>query len=60
MISKTYQLTDDNGNEISCKGDEIIKMPDGSLLTVYHYIKNSAPEIEKELIETGMKIVEET
>ena len=60
MISKTYQLTDDNGNEISCKGDEIIKMPDGSLLTVYHYIKNSAPEIEKELIETDMKIVAET
>ena len=34
-------------------------MPDGSLLTVYHYLKNSVPEVEKELIETHMKIVEE-
>ena len=59
MISKTYQLTNDDGKEISCKGDEIIKMPDGSLLTVYHYLKNSVPEVEKELIETHMKIVEE-
>ena len=44
--SKTYSITDDNGNTQNVKGDEIIKMPDGSLTTVYHFIKNSNTNIE--------------
>ena len=29
------------------RGDEIIKLPDGSLTTMYHYVKNSNLEIEE-------------
>ena len=28
-------------------GDEIIKMPDGSLTTIYHFLKNSNMKIEE-------------
>ena len=31
----------DNGEEIFVKGDDIIKLPDGALTTMYHYLKNS-------------------
>ena len=30
-------------------GDEIIKLPDGSLTTMYHYMKNSETKIEEVL-----------
>ena len=29
------------------RGDEIIKLEDGSLTTMYHYMKNSETEIEE-------------
>ena len=33
------------------RGDEIIKLPNGSLTTMYHYMKNSETKIE-EIIES--------
>ena len=38
---KKYKIENGDGIEINCDGDEILKMPDGSLTTVYHYMKNS-------------------
>ena len=35
------------GTNITKKGEEIIKLPDGSLTTVYHYMKNSDKAIEE-------------
>ena len=35
-----------------CSGDEVLKMPDGSLSTVYHYIRNSSTVIDDVLTTT--------
>ena len=43
---KTYSITNEEGKTDTVRGDEIIKMPDGSLTTVYHFIKNSRTNIE--------------
>ncbi len=38
------------GNQIiTANGEEIIKLPDGTLTTVYHYLKNSDLAIEEVL-----------
>ena len=39
--NKVYKIENDDGIEIECTGDEILKMPDGSLTTVYHYMSNN-------------------
>ena len=44
---KQFKITDDNNEEILARGDEIIKLPDGSLTTMYHYVKNSSTQIEE-------------
>ena len=33
--------------KIEISGDEIIKLPDGSLTTIYHFFKNSNMKIEE-------------
>ena len=50
---KQFKITNDNNEEMVARGDEIIKLPDGSLTTMYHYVKNSNLEIEEVL--TGEK-----
>jgi len=44
---KQFKITSDNDKEMLARGDEIIKLPDGSLTTMYHYVKNSDVEIEE-------------
>ena len=47
-LTKTvFKITNDNAEEMVARGDEIIKLPDGSLTTMYHYVKNSSLEIEE-------------
>jgi len=46
---KLYTITNENGEAVEVNGDEIMKMPDGSLTTIYHYMKNSNVEIEEVL-----------
>ena len=41
MKNRVYKIENDDGIEIECSGDEILKMPDGSLTTVYHYMSNN-------------------
>ena len=48
---KEFEITNNNNETIKAKGDEIIKLPDGSLTTMYHYMKNSETKIE-EIIES--------
>ena len=44
---KKYTITNDNDETVEISGDEIIKMPDGSLTTIYHFLKNSDMKIEE-------------
>lgn len=46
---KLYTITNEDGETVEVNGDEIMKMPDGSLTTIYHYMKNSNVEIEEVL-----------
>ena len=46
---KEFKISLEDGQIISANGEEIIKLPDGSLTTVYHYIKNSDIAIEEVL-----------
>ena len=48
---KEFEITNNNNETINAKGDEIIKLPDGTLTTMYHYMKNSETKIE-EIIES--------
>jgi len=55
---KMYTIADENGETVEVNGDEIMKMPDGSLTTVYHYLKNSNVGIEDVLESTQFEEVE--
>ena len=44
---KRYTITNENNEKVEISGDEIIKMPDGSLTTIYHFLENSNMKIEE-------------
>ena len=44
---KKYMITNENDEKVEVSGDEIIKMPDGSLTTIYHFLKNSNMKIDE-------------
>ena len=46
---KEFKMEDENGNEVFVKGDDIMKLPDGTLTTMYHYLKNSNKNIKEVL-----------
>ena len=46
---KQFKITNEQGEEKTINGDEIIKLPNGQLTTMYHYIKNSETKIEEVL-----------
>ena len=50
--NKFFTIQNEDGVKIIASGDEVLKMPDGSLSTVYHYKKNSSVEIEEVLENT--------
>ena len=52
QMETTYNITQDDGVVVECKGDEILKLPNGRLTTVYHYLKNSDVNIEQVIDET--------
>ena len=47
--NKQFQITNEDGEDTLVNGDEIIKLDDGSLTTVYHFMKNSDTEINEVL-----------
>ena len=50
--------TNDDGDEQIINGDEIIKLPNGRLTTMYHYMKNSDTQIEEVLVDTKFENVD--
>jgi len=49
---KKFVITNENGEELEVNADDIMKLPDGSLVTMYHYLKNSNKGIEEVLSNT--------
>jgi len=49
---KKFIITNDDGEKLEVNGDDIMKLPDGSLVTMYHYLKNSNKGIEEVLSNT--------
>jgi len=49
---KKFVITNQDGEELEVNGDDIMKLPDGSLVTMYHYLKNSDKGIEEILSNT--------
>ena len=58
MKEKEFRISIDNDQVITTKGEEIIKLPDGSLTTVYHHLKNSDIAIEEVLTNTKFEEIE--
>ena len=53
-----FKISVDGDEIITANGEEIIKLPDGTLTTVYHYMKNSDIAIEEVLINTEFEEIE--
>tara|TARA_B110000263_G_scaffold131899_1_gene114674 strand:- start:37 stop:2565 length:2529 start_codon:yes stop_codon:yes gene_type:complete len=53
-----FKISVDGDEIITANGEEIIKLPDGTLTTVYHYMKNSDMAIEEVLINTEFEEIE--
>ena len=49
MKEKEFRISVADNQIINASGEEIIKLPDGTLTTVYHYLKNSDVVIEEVL-----------
>ena len=49
---KQFKITNDDGKDQVINGEEIIKLPNGQLTTMYHYMKNSDTKIEEVLKNT--------
>ena len=54
---RKFVITNDDGEEVEVNGDDIMKLPDGSLVTMYHYLKNSNTGIEEVLSNTKFEDV---
>ena len=57
--SKQFKITNDAADDTLVKGDEIIKLDDGTLTTVYHFMKNSSTEINEVLENSKFENVED-
>jgi ribonucleoside-diphosphate reductase alpha chain len=40
MKTKSYSVVQENGEIMEMSGDDIFKLPDGKLTTMYHYLKS--------------------
>lgn len=59
IMDTMYTISDDDDTEVECRGDEILKLPNGKLTTVYHYLKNSEVNIEEMIDKTKFEEVTE-
>ena len=53
-----FKISVDGDEIITANGEEIIKLPDGTLTTVYHYMKNSDMAIEEVLTKVEFEEIE--
>ena len=49
---KKFVITNENNEQVEIHGDDIMKLSDGSLITMYHYLKNTDRGIEEVLSNT--------
>ena len=60
LKTKTYSVMQDNGETVEILGDDIFKLPDGKLTTMYHHLKDIESPIDtKEDTVNDTKITEE-
>ena len=60
LKTKTYSVMQDNGETVEILGDDIFKLPDGKLTTMYHHIKEMESPIDtKEDTVNDTKITED-
>ena len=59
LKEKTFSVIQENGETIEMNGDDIFKLPDGRLTTMYHYLKGNNPEIEGEETSKELTVTEE-
>jgi ribonucleoside-diphosphate reductase alpha chain len=60
LKAKTYSVIQDDGETIEILGDDIFKLPDGKLTTMYHYLKEIKSPIDtKENTINETKLTEE-
>ena len=55
---KEFHINIESDQIITANGEEIIKLPDGSLTTVFHHMKNSGLGIEEVLTHSKFKEIE--
>jgi len=55
--NKVYRILQDKDNEVLCQGDDILKLPDGTLSTVYHHLGEDEVGIEEVLDTPNIKDV---
>ena len=55
---KEFHITMNDNQITTANGEEIIKLPDGSLTTVYHHVKNSDVGIEEVLTNTKFEEID--
>ena len=55
---KEFKISVGGNQIITANGEEIIKLPDGALTTVYHYLKNSDLAIEEVLTNPEFEEIE--
>ena len=48
MKTKSYSIMQENGETMEMAGDDIFKLPDGKLTTMYHYLKKMKSESEND------------
>jgi len=59
LKEKTFSVIQENGETIDMNGDDIFKLPDGKLTTMYHYLKGNNPENESEETSKELTVTEE-
>ena len=59
LKTKTYNVMQETGETIKILGDDIFKLPDGRLTTMYHYLEDIGAPDTKETEINEIKITEE-
>ena len=59
LKEKTFSVIQENGETIDMNGDDIFKLPDGRLTTMYHYLKGNNTEGESEETSKELTVTEE-
>ena len=59
LKEKSFSVIQENGETIDMLGDDIFKLPDGRLTTMYHHLKNQMSQNETEETSKELTVTEE-